>query len=234
VSLPLTGERTVPHLREENYWFRRHLAAYRAAARLCRGARVLEAGAGEGYGAAAVRAAGAATVVALDYDTAAVGHLRVTYRLPAVRANLVALPFQDRAFDVVLSLQTIEHLWDQPRFLAECARTLAPGGRLVLTTPNRRTFPGGNPYHSRELDAAELSGLIADTGLRVDALLGVHHGERLAGYPGDLVSDQLAVPPSEWPGSLAAVVAGVTTADFVLSADDLDSCLDLLAVAVRS
>lgn len=234
VSLPLTGERTVPGLRQENYWYRRHQVAYVAAAALCRGARVLDAGAGEGYGAATVRAVGAATVVALDYDAAATGHLRGTYGLPAVRGNLVALPFAAAAFDVVLGMQTIEHLWDQAGFVAECARVLAPGGRLVLTTPNRRTFPPGNPFHSRELTAANLTALVTRAPLRVETLVGLRHGPRLDAYRGDLVADQLATGPDEWSAALASVVAGVTAADFVLSPDDVDGCLDLYLVAVRA
>lgn len=234
VSLPLTGERTVPGLLQENYWFRRHEAAYAAAAVRCRGGRVLEAGAGEGYGAAAIHAAGAATVVALDYDAAAADHVRATYGLPTVRGNLVALPFTDGAFDAVLSLQTIEHLWDQAGFVAECARVLTPGGRLVLTTPNRATFPPGNPFHSRELTAAELTSLVGDTPLRVEALLGFRHGPRLDSYPGDLVAEQLTADPDAWPARLAAFVAGITADDFVLSPDDLDGCLDLYLVAVRT
>src|SRR2546423_10425196 len=50
-ALPLTGERTVPGVPSENYWFRRHEAAYRFAAERIRG-RVLDLGCGEGYGAA--------------------------------------------------------------------------------------------------------------------------------------------------------------------------------------
>ena len=50
-SLPLTGERTVPGIAEENYWFRRHEVVYRALLSHCAGRDVLEAGAGEGYGA---------------------------------------------------------------------------------------------------------------------------------------------------------------------------------------
>ena len=49
--LPLTGERTVPGVSQENYWFRRHEAAYLALRDRCAGALVLEAGCGEGYGA---------------------------------------------------------------------------------------------------------------------------------------------------------------------------------------
>ena len=50
-TLPLTGERTVPGLDIENYWFRRHEVVYQRLADRCTGRDVLEAGFGEGYGA---------------------------------------------------------------------------------------------------------------------------------------------------------------------------------------
>lgn len=231
VNLPITGERTVPGVPAENYWFRRHQVAYLAAAEFCRGARALDAGCGEGFGAAIVRAAGAARVVALDYDMVAAWHVRTGYGLPAVRANLVTLPFRDAAFDVVLSLQTIEHVWDQPAFLAECARVLRPGGRLVLTTPNRLTFPPGNAFHQHEMDAAELLAGVAGAGLRTETILGIHHGPKFDEYPGDVVSDQLAAEPEAWPFGLAALVSSVTAHDFTFSPDRLDECLDLYHVA---
>lgn len=54
-----------------------------------------------------------------------------------VRADACApLPFRSAAFDVVLSMEGIEHFEDQTGFLRECARVLRPGGRLILTTPN--------------------------------------------------------------------------------------------------
>lgn len=54
-----------------------------------------------------------------------------------VRADACStLPFSAASFDVVLSMEGIEHFEDQTGFLRECARVLRPGGRLVLTTPN--------------------------------------------------------------------------------------------------
>jgi protein-L-isoaspartate O-methyltransferase len=50
-ALPLTGERTIPGLDVENYWFRRHEVVYQWLAQRCAGRDVLEAGCGEGYGA---------------------------------------------------------------------------------------------------------------------------------------------------------------------------------------
>ncbi len=64
--LTLTGERTLPGIWQENYWLRLHEAAYDVFAPMCAGARVLEAGCGEGYGAARLAAAGARTVVGVD------------------------------------------------------------------------------------------------------------------------------------------------------------------------
>ena len=73
--LPLTGERTVPGLAVENYWFRRHEVAYLHCVDVCAGRDVLEAGCGEGYGADLI-AATARTVTAVDYDAATVAHVR--------------------------------------------------------------------------------------------------------------------------------------------------------------
>src|SRR5206468_3254482 len=91
-QLPLTGERTVPGIVEENYWFRRHEAAYLALRPYCVDAFVLEAGCGEGYGADLL-ARGAVGVLGLDYDALTLRHVARTY--PGVypaRANLAALP----------------------------------------------------------------------------------------------------------------------------------------------
>src|SRR5918996_1514706 len=48
--LRLTGERTLPDVPEENYWFRRPLAVYEWIARRCAGLRVADLACGEGYG----------------------------------------------------------------------------------------------------------------------------------------------------------------------------------------
>ena len=71
-ALPLTGERTIPGLDVENYWFRRHEVVYQQLARRCAGRDVLEAGCGEGYGADLI-AGVARQVTAVDYDEATVG-----------------------------------------------------------------------------------------------------------------------------------------------------------------
>jgi 2-polyprenyl-3-methyl-5-hydroxy-6-metoxy-1,4-benzoquinol methylase len=235
-TLPLTGERTVPGIWHENYWFRRHEAAYRwvAATVPLAGRTVVEAGVGEGYGGQVLADAGAAVVLGLDLDATTLRHVARSYPpvLP-VRANLVRLPCRSGSVDVVVSNQVVEHLWDQAGFVAECARVLRPGGRLVLTTPNRRTFPPGNPFHSRELDAVELAALLAAQ-VEVEAVHGVHHGARLAALDAvhaGLVEAQLAGTPDTWSEGLRSAVASVTAGDFAVGG--ADGGLDLVAVGVR-
>ncbi len=94
------------------------------------GARVLDAGAGEGqyvHHFARHRYCGVDLAVgdaAWDYS-----------RLDAV-ADLTALPFRDGAFAAALHIVTIEHLREPGHALAEIARTLAPGGRLLVAAPH--------------------------------------------------------------------------------------------------
>ncbi|GAH28911.1 unnamed protein product, partial [marine sediment metagenome] len=93
--LPLTGERTIPGLEVENYWFRRHEVVYQRLAQHCADREVLEAGCGEGYGADLI-AGVARRVIALDYDEATVSHVRARYpRVEVIRGNLAELPLPD-------------------------------------------------------------------------------------------------------------------------------------------
>ncbi len=247
--LALTGERTVPGIAEENYWFRRHEIAYTSILADCRDKTVLEAGSGEGYGAALL-ATVAESVTCVDYDTSAVEHTRRRYpELIVHQGNLIELPIADASVDVVVNFQVIEHLWDQPQFIAECLRVLRPGGRLLISTPNRITFSPGrdtplNPFHTRELNAAELTELLVDGGFEVDTMFGVYHGAAIreldAKWGGSIIDAQIerSLAGVPWPDELAADVAAIATDDFDVldttrGTGDIDASLDLFAVAVR-
>jgi len=244
-ALPLTGERTVPGVPEENYWFRRHQIAYRFALPYVRGKRVLEVGCGEGYGTDLLSTT-AIDVVGLDYDALTIAHAAARYRQARfVRGNLAALPLPNESIDAVATLQVIEHVWNHNEFVRECCRVLRPGGLLLVTTPNRLTFSPGqetpvNPFHTKEFTAAELAGLLAKNGFDVRQTLGLHAGQRLAAlderYGGSFVEAQLAQPPNEWSEQLHADVESVMADDFVIepAADrDVDASLDLVLLAAR-
>jgi SAM-dependent methyltransferase len=69
----------------------------------------------------------------------------VTRRVRLIDADLgAALPFADRAFDVVFCTEVLEHLKDPIRCLREIRRVLAPAGRLALSVPNATGFA---PFH---------------------------------------------------------------------------------------
>ncbi|OZG28611.1 SAM-dependent methyltransferase [Williamsia sp. 1138] len=243
-TLALTGERTVPGIAEENYWFRRHEVAYEYILERCRDRVVLEAGSGEGYGANLISTV-ATAVTCVDYDLSAVEHTRARYsHLTIHQANLIDLPLPDSSIDTVVNFQVIEHLWDQQAFISECLRVLRPGGELLISTPNRITFSPGrdtplNPFHTRELDPEELRELLTAAGLVVTETLGVAHDTTLreldATWGGSFIDAQIerALSGQPWPQELTADVAGIRTADFAISDRDLEASLDLLFVAVK-
>ena len=190
-------------------------------------------------------------MIGLDYDEQTVAHVRARYpRIDMRHGNLAELPLPAGEVDVVVNFQVIEHLWDQTQFVTECHRVLRPGGVLLMSTPNRITFSPGrdtplNPFHTRELDAAELTELLVDAGFTVEAMLGVFHGPRLVEldekHGGSIIDAQIAraVAGAAWPDDLLSDVAGLSTSDFELvetggpERRNIDESLDLVAIAVR-
>ena len=113
------------------------------------GGRVLDAGCGGG-GMPLSLAEEAAAVVGIDpaerFQDAGVrlGRERGLRNLHFALADGMALPFPDGAFDLVLSHAVIEHVADAPLYLRECARVLAPGGHVYLSTAPYLSFAGAH------------------------------------------------------------------------------------------
>ena len=111
--------------------------------------RVLDAGCGGG-GMPLSLAEEADSVVGIDpaerFQDAGVrlGRERGMHNLHFALADGMALPFADRAFDLVLSHAVIEHVADAPLYLRECARVLAPGGFVYLSTAPYLSFAGAH------------------------------------------------------------------------------------------
>jgi SAM-dependent methyltransferase len=142
------------------------LHRYFLARELCRGLDVLDVAAGEGYGAALLGQV-ARSVVGVEISAEAVTHAAASYRGPNVRflgGDARGLPLVDACVDAVVSFETIEHFCEHDRFVAEIRRVLRPGGRLVVSTPERDAYsPSGscaNPHHKRELSRSEFIALM--------------------------------------------------------------------------
>lgn len=153
-------------------WVRRYLDA------LPRGARVLDAGCGEG-------------ILVEEYaGRLAIEGVDANYASPHVRTgSLMDLPYEACAFDRVLCLDVLEHIAysDQPRALAEIHRVLAPGGEAVVSVPNlahlqsrlhflvtgRLIRTASEVKHPGDRPAAEWRRLFAGAGLFVASVRGV-------------------------------------------------------------
>jgi SAM-dependent methyltransferase len=153
-ALEPTNERMIPESSDAlTFW--EHVYRYAFASHFVKGKRVLDIACGEGYGAAALQQAGAAPAIGVDISEAVCLHARDKYQIDARPGTAEQIPLADNSVDVVVSFETIEHVANPDHFLDECRRVLTPGGRLIISTPNKGvyTYAGGvpNPYHCSEM-----------------------------------------------------------------------------------
>ncbi|ABL83715.1 MULTISPECIES: class I SAM-dependent methyltransferase [unclassified Nocardioides] len=139
---------------------------YGLASLLARGRVVAEIGCGTGFGLARV-VDGAERAIGIDLDEANLREAR--RRAPAcqfVCGDATALPLQDQSIEVLVALEMIYYIEDQPLFFREAARVLRLGGKLLLTMPNptRRYFQR-SPFCTNYPTFDELTILLASAGL---------------------------------------------------------------------
>lgn len=190
--LELTGERTLPDVPAENYWFRRHLVVYEWIGARVIGRRVLDMACGEGYGSE-VLSRSAARVVGVDANPEAHEHAHRRYQREnlSFERGLVETFGEPAAFDAVVFLQTIEHVQDPAGVLEHLRTLLAPGGVAYVSTPNVLTLAGpdreksDNPWHLREYRPEEFAVLCRGVFASVE-LLGLFHARKLTAHAGAL------------------------------------------------
>jgi len=161
----VTGERVTTAEGGFNPTWQRHVAAYEQAATLLPDGEVLDLGCGVGH---SYHLLAPRRTVGVDIDAGAIaGQDRETHI-----ADMRKLPFEDARFDAVLSVQSLEHVPDPERVLAEVRRVLTPAGTAIFVTPNRLTFARPDeiidPYHYIEFSADQLSSLCSRTFRQVE------------------------------------------------------------------
>jgi SAM-dependent methyltransferase len=234
--LELTGERTLPDVPAENYWFRRHLAVYEWIAERCAGLDAVDMACGEGYGTA-VLARRAARVTGVDANPGALEHARLKYSRPGVSFARGLVESYAEPCEAVVFLQTIEHLPDPEAVLDHFRSILKPGGTAYVSTPNLLTLapPGAeksdNPWHVKEYRAEEFRELCQASFQSVQ-LLGLFHARKLRlheqairlGWDG--LHRRLGITERFYSWFVPAIRAS----DFKLQPGPLDEALDFLAI----
>jgi SAM-dependent methyltransferase len=145
--------------------FEEHEARYQFAGAFVKGKRVLDLACGAGIGTSYLLRAGARSCTGVDVSQEAVNFASEHYPGPRfLLGDGLNIPLGDESVDVVVSFETMEHVSDQSRFLAECYRVLIPGGVFVGSTPHDpvlRWIDPGNPFHLHEFSVQKMAELLS-------------------------------------------------------------------------
>jgi SAM-dependent methyltransferase len=237
--LSLTGERTLPDVPEENYWYRRHLVVYEWIAKRVAGLRVIDMASGEGYGSNTL-ARSAASVTGVEANPEAFEHARLRYTASNLKFERALVEEFAEPADAVVFLQTIEHLQAPGETLDHFRSLIGPNGLVFLSTPNVLTLaPRGaersdNPWHIHEYQPEEFGQLCREHFPTVE-MYGLFHAGKLRTHElalrlgWDRIHSALRLTKPFYGWFTPAIAVG----DFALrsAADtDLRGALDLLAV----
>jgi len=239
----------------------RHLFAYKIAGDTVGDADlVVDLGCGDGYGTFYL-ASRIGRIIGFDLDEERVslakkrrGGGNCEFRV----AHPPKLPFEDSSVDAVVSFQVIEHVEDDGGFVAEISRVLKEGGICLLTTPNKwnRLKEGQKPWnkeHLREYYPHELENVLRDkfSDVKVHGVRASEEIERIELDRIQPMKDQVRHPLSYFTWIIpfriredirhgirrhtfdAKSLDGYSIDDFFLSGEDMDSCLDILAICRR-
>ena len=151
--------------------FQASTGRYVFASSFVNGKKVLDIACGSGYGSSYLLSKGATAVFGGDVSKEAIEYAQGHYHKNNLSYQWIdankPLPFPDSFFDVVVSLETIEHLENPDAFLGECKRVMRSGGTFVCSTPNKEAMPvnksdpekPANPFHLKEYRIEEFQQL---------------------------------------------------------------------------
>ncbi len=149
--------------RSEAGVFWEHVLRYHFACQFAAGKTVVDIACGEGYGTDALGRV-ARSCLGMDRDEETIARAREKYGDHFLVGNAEEIPCESASVDLVVSFETIEHLPSPACFVAEIARTLKPGGQVIISTPNQSTYnirSASNPFHCSEMEKDEFVELLA-------------------------------------------------------------------------
>ena len=165
-SIPFTGERFIPGYRDGSTELE-HIHRYCMVLPLARGRRVLDIACGEGYGSDLIAQA-ANSVIGVELDTQVVDAASQRYErvnLNFRQGNILNIPVEDASCELVICFETIEHIADHAKAVAEMKRVMTADGVLVVSTPNSKKYRAGaaqpNLFHVKELTRSGLKQMLS-------------------------------------------------------------------------
>ena len=140
---------------------------------------VLDIASGEGYGSV-ILAGKAKAVIGSDYDKETIERANVLHaevkNLKFSVENALNSSFEDGRFDLIASMETIEHVPSEDAFMLEMKRILKPGGRLIFSTPqNSMGHIPMNNEHMKEYSLDEVINL-AKKYFTIEKVIGIKQG----------------------------------------------------------
>jgi len=241
-------ERLVPGGEGWNELIGEHKNRYVFASRYVQGRRVLDAGCGVGYGSRMMVDAGASEVVAVDISDEALAIARQTFchsRVAFTKDDCQTLTRVAGPFEVVVALESLEHVSDAAGFVCRISGLLTGSGIFIVSTPNKLVSPQGNgrplnPFHVRELTPGEFQDLLGRyfsdvlvMGQRWTAALAGLYRISFPSWSNPMMRigrwlQRLRGRNTDFPLNLATIP--LTEADFVITDTDPASAPTLIAV----
>jgi ubiquinone/menaquinone biosynthesis C-methylase UbiE len=159
-----TGERLIPEGHHQTLTYGEHISRYLSVTDVVKDKVVLDIASGTGYGTQLI-AKTAKKVYGVDYSPEAIEYSKQNHSSDNVEfkvGDAHNIPMDDKSVDVVVSLETIEHLKDPAKFISEVKRILKKGGQFIVSTPNDDEYIEDNEFHLHEFNLNELKQLISE------------------------------------------------------------------------
>jgi len=164
-ELVFTGERLIPEFNEGTAFYYEHIARYLFCCQFVKDKIVLDAGSGSGYGTHILASQGSAKhVIGVDFSKKAINYSIKKYGKRNIIFNVddieILSTIKDKSIDVIINFEVIEHLKYPEKFLSQTKRVIKDKGIVIISTPNKLTYPSGNKFHIKEYTPSEFTKLL--------------------------------------------------------------------------
>lgn len=232
-----TGERILLE-KETPLMIARHFCAYKFAKGFVSGREVLDIGCGEGYGSDFL-AGYAKSVLGIDYDQTVIDYAKDKYQRSGLGFSVLDIKNLDslgRKFDVICSFQNIEHIQDTGKLLEDISGLLNDNGVFICSTCNiKDASPDSkvpfNKFHVKEYSVSEFRDLLERHFSRVE-MLGLKRSIALKFNRRLKKIGLFNFLPGGW-DPVKRFFGKANCSYFSWTKNDLDSCLDFIAVCEK-